>query len=160
MVWTRQRRRLPLLLVLCLASSCLSHHAPSPVVCRVDKDCAPREECLHARDSGVTVAVKTCQCHHYTFAWGTEPRCIDYNWVRGPSHLTDMLRTYWMATGMRQCAYRALVVVARVLLQRAISTALMAVGLMVILTLSHIQYMVAYREHMTDPPLRAVSAHV
>lgn len=75
------------------------------------------------------------------------------------AHLTDMY--LWMATAKgRRRAHHVLVLVARVLLQRTISTALLAISMTVALTLSHIQYMVAYREHMTDPPLRLVSAHV
>jgi hypothetical protein len=70
-----------MVIFLCLARFCMP--ASGAVICSSDLDCQRREECRPLRAKGGEGSVKTCQCHHYTFAPGAEPECIAYSWVRG-----------------------------------------------------------------------------
>jgi hypothetical protein len=117
----------------------------------VDSGCGYREECRKAVVHGVVAKVKTCQCHHFVFANGHEPRCIAHNWVSRAE----------MVKGVQgRCICRMLIALHALVAQRTVvaTISMTLVNLAFVAALT--QYRVAYIEHMTDPPLRPVSAYI
>jgi hypothetical protein len=117
--------------------------------CSLDSECGYREECRHAVVNKVVSAVKTCQCHHFVFADGHAPQCIACNWVSRAGE-----------GGVGSPVWRLCLTVCSLFslhAQRSVMAVIFMAIPLLAFTFAQTQYMVAFKEHMTDPPLRLVS---